>query len=70
MNMNELKAAAIRKGYTIPALSVAIGISKKALYCKIAGTTQFTQREIQKIAEVLGLSFDEIISIFFTKKVS
>ena len=42
MNIPELKAAIARKGFTIPTLAEAIGISKKTLYMKINGDTSFT----------------------------
>ncbi len=70
MNIPELKAAIARKGFTIPTLAEAIGISKKTLYMKINGDTSFTQKEISAIATALNLTNDEIIMIFFTEKVA
>lgn len=70
MNIPELKAAIARKGYTIPTLAEAIGISKKTLYMKINGDTSFTQKEISAIATALNLTNDEIIMIFFAEKVA
>lgn len=48
----------------------AIGISKSAFFRKCNGRSEFTRYEIDRIAEVLELSGDDILSIFFADKVS
>ena len=70
VNENELKAAAIRKGMSIPDLAQQIGISKKRIYSRMHGATPFRQTEITKIRDCLGLTDEELISIFFTSDVS
>lgn len=43
-------------------------ISKSAFYRKMNGSSEFTQSEIQKIVDFLGL--DSPVGIFFREKVS
>lgn len=47
-----------------------LGISKTAYYRKTNGKSDFTREEILKIADILDLSGDEILEIFFVQKVS
>ena len=70
MNANELKAELIRHGYTIPTYAEALGISKKTAYAKIAGKTDFTQPEIAATKEILELSDQKLLDIFFADEVS
>ncbi|MBQ9544018.1 MAG: helix-turn-helix transcriptional regulator [Clostridia bacterium] len=70
MNAEKLRAHAQSKGYSVPKLAAAIGIGKKAMYFKLAGKTEFTQGNISRIAQTLELGDDEIIAVFFERKVS
>lgn len=70
MNEMELRAAIARNGLSAPKLAERIGIGKKAIYQKMRGETQFTQKEISAIAKVLHLSNEDMITIFFGEKVS
>lgn len=70
MNANELKAELLRHGYSIPEYAAALGISKKTAYAKIAGKTNFTQPEIATTKEILNLSDQQLLSIFFADEVS
>ncbi len=45
-----------------------LGISRSAFYRKCNGESEFTQSEIQKIVDFLGL--ESPMGIFFTEKVS
>lgn len=45
-----------------------LGISRSAFYRKCNGISEFTQGEIQKIVDVLGL--ESPMGIFFAEKVS
>lgn len=45
-----------------------LGISRTAFYRKCNGKSEFTQSEIQKIAEYLHL--DNLMDVFFADKVS
>jgi len=70
MNTKELKAEMVRNGYTAPHLANEIGISKKALYCKLSGKSHFKLNEIYRVIGVLGLNSDKILSIFFEDQIS
>ena len=67
MNPNELKAEIVRDNMSIPTLAKKLGISKKAMYQKIAGETQFKQKEISAIRNILGLSEETTFAIFFAE---
>lgn len=56
------------RGITIEKMCSDIHMSRSAFYRKCNGRTQFTQSEIQKIVDYLGL--DSPMGIFFTEKVS
>lgn len=58
------------KNMTRESLCEAINVSKTAFYRKCNGHSEFTRDEIERIAEVLDLSGEDILSIFFTEKVS
>ena len=49
-------------------LCEAVGISRSAYYRKCNGTSEFTQGEIQKIVDFLGL--ETPMGVFFDTKVS
>ena len=70
MNFNNLNAEIARKGLTKPQLAEKMGISKKRLYSRLSGKTNFKQEEIQKISIILQLSDRDIINIFFADEVS
>ena len=57
-----------KKGYNVERLCKELGMSKSAYYRKLRGVSEFTQSEIQKIVEVLGLVSP--MGIFFVEKVS
>lgn len=65
-----LKGRIIEKGFSIKEFSKQTEIKKTALYRKLSGKTEFNRIEIERIAEVLKLSSDEIRNIFFDEKVS
>lgn len=56
------------RGVSVDALCEKIGISRSAYYRKVSGKSEFTQGEIQKIVDYLGLSSP--MGIFFAEKVS
>lgn len=56
------------KGVTIEKLCNDLKISRSAFYRKCNGKSEFTQGEIQKIVDYLGL--DSPMGIFFADKVS
>lgn len=66
MNANELRAELARGGLSIPQAADKIGISKKAFYCKMEGTSEFKQSEIKALKQLLSLTDTRISEIFFT----
>ena len=70
MNINDLKAEIARNSLTIPKLAEMIGLDKKTLYSRISGETAFKQPEIAAISQILNLSEESIIRIFFAECVS
>ena len=57
-----------KRGVSVDDLCNAVGISRSAYYRKVNGKSEFTQGEIQKIVDYLGLSSP--MGIFFAEKVS
>lgn len=70
MNMSELKAAMARKNISIPQLADLLKISKKTLYTRFSGETDFNLSEIKNISKILELSNEDIMIIFFANKVA
>lgn len=70
MNILDLKAEIARRDLTVPKLAELIGMDKKTLYSRINGETTFKQTEIVKISQILNLTEDMIMSIFFADIVS
>lgn len=70
MNTSDLYAEIARCGLTVPRLAEMIGLNKKTMYTRMQGKTAFRQPEIVKIAEVLHLNREKILSIFFADVVS
>lgn len=68
MNKARLEYEMSIRGVTRTELCNAIGISKSAYYRKCNGTSEFTQGEIQKIVDFLGL--ETPMGVFFDAKVS
>ena len=70
MNTNELRAELVRNNLTIEQLAVKLGMSRSSLSRKLSGNTTFTHPEMVKLKEVLNLSDEKMVIIFFTTKVS
>lgn len=70
MNISELKAQIVRCGLTIPLLAKEIGMDKKTLYSRFNQEVAFKQNEISDIAQVLNLTPEQIMFIFFADSVS
>lgn len=70
LNINDLNAEIARCNLSIPKLAKLIDVDKKTLYSRMNGETAFKQTEIQKIAKILNLNQEKILSIFFADVVS
>ncbi len=64
MNRAKLEAEMKVRGVTTATLCGALGISRSAFYRKKTGKSQFTQGEIAKIVDFLGL--ESPMGIFFS----
>lgn len=70
MDVKALRAKMVLRGISVYSLAERIGIESSTLYKKLRGVTEFTQSEISKIANVLGMSREEILAVFFAEEVS
>lgn len=70
MDYNALNAEIVKCGLTIPKVADMIGIGKKAFYQKMRGETQFKQKEIRDLKNILSLSDDQVNELFFAPEVS
>lgn len=66
MQVQELKVAMLRKGYTQGMLADELGLNKSTVSQKFKGKRQFTLLEIQKISKILELTASERDTIFFS----
>ena len=66
MNRNKLIVKIKEQGKTIQQMAAEVGISLTAMSRKINGKTQFTREEIEKIADLLELTNEELLAIFFS----
>ena len=70
MDERKLKAAMAMSGISVTELSFKCGMSAVSFYRKTKGLSEFTQKEIMAIRDVLKLSNESMCDIFFTKRVS
>lgn len=68
--MRLLKSKLVLCDKSVEDLAKAIGISKVAMYRRINGQSDFSRNEIDIISTVLNLDQNEMMSIFFTEKVT
>lgn len=64
MNKTELEVVMLRKGIKTAKLAEILGINRTTLYRKLT-TGKFERSEIMKIREVLDLTDEDTIRIFF-----
>ena len=65
LKFNKLKGKMREKGITYTTLGKEIGKTERTIYNKINGKTQWRVTEIDKIIEILQLTFTEASEIFF-----
>lgn len=58
------------KRTSISEVAARMGVDKATLYRRIANSESFTIGEVGKITEILNLSHDEAVSIFFSHSVA
>lgn len=70
MNTLELKGRIVAKGFSIEGFCKATHIVRATFDRKMAGKTEFTRDEIERIIGALDLSAEETRAIFFTETVA
>ena len=62
---NEFRAMLARKEISATEIAKVLGIDKATLSRKISGQSDFYRNEIEKICQILGLTPNETMQIFF-----
>ncbi len=70
IKVEKLKQKMVHRDVSEKALARKLWITRRTLMKILDGQGEFTGWQIKKIAEVLSLNNDEIMFIFFDKKVS
>ena len=65
MSVLKLKGKMVENGFTVDSLAKAIGMDRSTLYRKMECLKKVTVGEAQKIREVLSLTVEEFLAIFF-----
>jgi len=69
--MLKLKGKIVENGTSVSALAKAIGMGPSTFYHKLnRGGLSFSLEEVNRIVDVLGLTVDEAMSIFFADHVA
>jgi transcriptional regulator with XRE-family HTH domain len=63
---NELRAELVRKELSVEDVAKQMGIDKASLYRKLKGDSEFLRIEIEKLVNILQLSGEDVLRIFFT----
>lgn len=70
VNVDLLRSKITNAGFNIPMLAARMEINPATLYRRMSNTESFTIGEATKISDILHLSSDESIAIFFNKVVA
>ena len=70
MNLLALRQKMLAEQKSNKDIAFELGISRSAIQRKLSGEVQFTQGELKVLISILGLSEEEVMSIFFEDKVS
>ena len=62
---NEFRAMLARKEISVSEIAKALNIDPATLSRKISGQSDFYRNEIEKICQILGLTPNETMQIFF-----
>ncbi|MBR1694289.1 MAG: hypothetical protein IJ709_02660 [Selenomonas sp.] len=63
---NELRAELVRRELSVEDVAKQMGIDKTSLYRKLKGDSEFLRIEIEKLVNILQLSGEDVLRIFFT----
>lgn len=64
VNILKLKGKIVEKGFNVERLAESTEVSKHVLYQRLKKSEDFTVKEVVAIANVLGLSNEELNDIF------
>ena len=67
-NYAKLHGKIVECGANQKQIALAIGISSKAMYDKMAGKFDWQRWEIHAMTKVLGLTAEDIVRLFFSKE--
>lgn len=70
VNVNKLRGKMVEYEYNVERLANETNIDKAKLYRRFQNPEEFTIREANQIINILNLTPDEIIAIFFSKSVA
>lgn len=70
MNIDELKSKRIKYALTQKKIAEKLGMSTKTYNRKELGIVDFSREEIEKIAKILNLNTEDIMSIFFGNNIT
>jgi transcriptional regulator with XRE-family HTH domain len=70
VNINKLKGKIVENGQTQKACAEYLGMAEQTFTAKLRGRANFTIPEVYALAEFLRLRDDDIIEIFFNKKLA
>jgi len=71
VNINKLKGKLVEKGLSVAQLAERMGINKATMYRKLEnGGLGLSVKDANLIVEILSLSLQEAMEIFFAKKVA
>lgn len=70
MRANELRGKIVANGMTIGEFCEKANFVRSTFNRKLNGSSQFDRDEIERIIDVLGLTWDEARNIFFAEEVT
>lgn len=70
VNTDMLRSKIAERRTNVSKVAERMGVDKTTLYRRIADSSSFTIGEVCKITEILELSHDEAVSIFFSRPVA
>ena len=71
VNINKLKAKLVERSMSVEDLAQKMGINKATLYRKMNnGGVGFSVKDANLIVDILGLTLQEAMEIFFAQKVA
>jgi betR domain len=68
--VNKLKGKIAEQGMNMTTFAKSIDLDYSSLYRRLEGQVSFTVSDVEKIAKVLHLENEDIVSIFFAKEIA